>query len=64
MKNRLREVREEEDMSQEDLANKSKVSRTTISELENNKTNVVTNATLEKLASALGRKVIDIFFQE
>ena len=64
MKNRLKEVREEENMSQEDLASKSKVSRTTISELENNKIDVITNTTLEKLSSALGRKVTDIFFQE
>lgn len=64
MKNRLKEVREKENMSQEDLANKSKVSRTTISELENNKIDVVTNTTLEKLSKALGRKVTDIFFQE
>lgn len=64
MKNILKKVREEEHMSQEELANKSKVSRTIISELENNKTDVITNATLEKLSNALGKKVTDIFFQE
>ena len=64
MNNRLREVREEEGISQEELAKKSTVSRTIISELENQKTEVITNITLEKLANALNRKVIDIFFIE
>lgn len=64
MKNILKEIREEEGFSQEELSKKSSVSRTIISELENNKTDVITNATLEKLANALERKVTDIFFQE
>ena len=64
MKNRLKKIREDEGISQEELSKKSSVSRTIISELENDKTNVITNATLEKLASALGKKVTDIFFQE
>ena len=61
MKNKLKETREEQGMSQEELAEKSKVSRTTISELETEK-KVTTNITLEKIASALGKKVSDIFF--
>ena len=64
MKNRLKEIREEENISQEELSKKSKVSRTTISELENGKVDVITNITLEKIARALNRKVTDIFFQE
>lgn len=64
MKNILKEIREEEGISQEELSKKSSVSRTIISELENNKTDVITNATLEKLANALERKVTDIFFQD
>lgn len=64
MKNILKEVREEEGMSQEELSKESTVSRTIISELETGKTDVITNITLEKLAKALNRKVIDIFFQE
>ena len=64
MKNILKEIREEKGFSQEELSKKSSVSRTIISELENNKTDVITNATLEKLANALERKVTDIFFQE
>lgn len=64
MKNKLKEIREELEISQEELSKKSGVSRTTISELETGKTNVITNVTLEKLANALDRKVTDIFFQE
>lgn len=64
MKNILKEVREEKKMSQEELSRKSKVSRTIISELETGKTDVITNITLEKLATALNKKVTDIFFVE
>lgn len=64
MKNKLKEIREEKGMSQEELAKKSTVSRTIISELENQKTEVITNITLEKLAVALGKKITDIFFIE
>lgn len=62
MKNRLREIREEKGMSQEELSDKSGVSRTTISELETDKKEVTTNITLEKIANALGEKVSNIFF--
>lgn len=64
MKNKLKEIREEQGLSQEKLAEKSTVSRTIISELETGKTDVITNVTLEKLANALGKKVTDIFFQD
>lgn len=64
MKNILKEIREEKGISQEELSKKSSVSRTIISELENDKTDVITNATLEKLANALEKKITDIFFQD
>lgn len=64
MKNILKDTREEQNMSQEELSRKSSVSRTIISELENGKTEVVTNVTLEKIATALGKKVPDIFFTD
>ncbi len=64
MKNRVKEERELQGLSQEQLSNKSEVSRTIISELENGKTDVITNVTLEKIAKALGKKVTDIFFTE
>lgn len=62
MKNHLKKVRELKGMSQEELAEKSGVSRTTISELETEKKEVTTNVTLEKIANALEMKVADIFF--
>ena len=62
MKNKVKEYRLKEGMSQEELAKKSGVSRTTISDLENEKVNVVTNITLQKIANALNRKVSTIFF--
>lgn len=62
LKNRVKEEREIQGMSQEQLSNKAEVSRTIISELENGKTDVITNVTLEKIAKALGKKVTDIFF--
>ena len=62
MKNKVREYRLKEGMSQEELAKKSGVSRTTISDLENEKVDVVTNITLQKIANALNRKVSTIFF--
>lgn len=64
MKNRVKEERELQGMSQEQLSKEAEVSRTTISELENGKTDVITNITLEKIANALGKKVTDIFFTE
>lgn len=64
MQNRLKEIREFRGLSQEELSEKSTVSRTTISDIETNKKIVVTNITLEKLATALGLKVTDIFFRD
>lgn len=64
MKNILKKIREEENMTQEELSKESGVSRTTISELETQKTVRVTNITLENLAKALNRKVTEIFFIE
>lgn len=64
MKNILKQIREEQGISQEELAKKSTVSRTTISELETGKTEVITNITLEKIANALEKKITDIFFKD
>lgn len=64
MNNRLKEERENKGLSQEELAKKAQVSRTTISDIETEKKTVVTNKTLEKISSALGLKITDIFFTE
>ncbi len=62
MRNILKETREEARLTQLELSEKSEVSRTIISELENQKTGVITNVTMEKLATALNKKVPEIFF--
>lgn len=64
MKSRLREMRKLKGLSQEELAKTSKVSRTTIGQLENNEEYIVTNKTLEKIANALDLRVSDIFFRD
>lgn len=53
----LQKLREEQKLSQEELAEISGVSRTTISLLETNKATTVKLATLQKLAKALGVSV-------
>ena len=59
---RLREVREEVGFTQEELAEKSGVSRVTISLIESGRTNSVKTDTLVKLADALGKNVGSLFF--
>ena len=62
MKNKVKEYRLKEKLTQEELAIKSGVSRTTISALENETLDVITNITMQKLADALNRKVSTIFW--
>ena len=59
---RIKECREEQGMSQEELASKANVSRTIISGLETGTITVTTTGTLIKIAEALNKKVNDIFF--
>ncbi len=58
---RIREIREQQKMSQEELALKSGVSRTTISNLENDTDRTTMISTLQKIARALGVTVDQIF---
>lgn len=58
---RIKEVRVQLGLTQSDLAQKSGVSRQTISGLENGTISVTTTDTLIKIAAALDRKVSDIF---
>lgn len=60
---KIKEIREELKMSQEELAKKSNVSRTTISGLESGAVKVTTTGTLLKIANALGKKVTEIFLE-
>lgn len=59
---KIKEARQEKNMSQEELALKSGVSRATISALENGTKRYVMTGTLMKLAKALGTTIDKIFF--
>ena len=59
---RIKEYREQLKMSQAELSEKAKVSRTIISGLESGSITVTTTETLLKIAKALGKNVSDIFF--
>lgn len=59
---KIKEARQEKNMSQEELALKSGVSRATISALENGTERYVMTGTLMKLAKALGTTIDKIFF--
>lgn len=59
---RIKEIREACGMSQEELAQKSGVSRGTISALENGLERNTTSKTLLKIAKALNTTVDQIFF--
>ena len=60
---KIRECRNEINMSQEELSKKSGVSRTIISGLENGTITVTTTETLIRIARAMNKKVVDIFFE-
>lgn len=62
MKNRVKEFREKLGLTQEELAQKSGVSRTTISGFENGSIEITTNTTMEKIAEALNKKTKTVFF--
>lgn len=61
---KVKECREALGISQEELAEKSDVSRTIISGLETGSIKITTTGTLIKIAKALGKKVSDIFFED
>lgn len=61
---RIKELREEKRMTQEELANKSGVSRQTINAIENDKYSNVLMGTLAAIASALETTVDKIFYPD
>lgn len=61
---KIRDLREALKMTQEELAEKSSVSRGTIVALENNKEKTTTTKTLLKIAKSLGTTVDNLFFDE
>ncbi len=62
MGNKLKEAREAAGLSQEQLSEKSGISRTTISSIENNAVRATSTKTLLALANALDTTVNNIFF--
>ena len=64
MQNRVKEYREKAKMTQEELAEKSEVSRNTISSLETGANTNVTYEIMVKIAKALNEKVATIFFND
>lgn len=58
---KIREMRLAAGMTQTELAQKSGISRQTINGLENGTVTVTTTETLIKIASALEKRVSDIF---
>lgn len=64
MQNRVKEYREKEGLTQEELARKSNVSRNTISSIETGANTNVTYEIMEKIADALNKKVPTIFFNK
>lgn len=61
---KIKERREFLKMSQEELAEKSKVSRATISSLENNSERNTSTKILKRIASALETTVGELFFAD
>lgn len=59
---KIKEIREEAGMTQAELSEKSGVARSIINGLETGRTTITTTETLKKIASALNRKVSEIFF--
>lgn len=64
MKNKVKEYREKEKLTQDELAEKSGVSRNTISALETGANTNVTYEIMDKIAKALNKKASTIFFGE
>lgn len=64
MKNKVKEYRKEEEMTQSELAEKSGVSRNTISAIETENNTNVTYEVMEKIAKALNKKTSSVFFDQ
>lgn len=64
MEFKIKEKRTEKNLTQEELANKSNVSRNLIARLESGELKSCSTTTLEKLAEALDTTVNNLFFDE
>lgn len=61
MQNKIKEIRESQNITQEELSKKANVSRTIISFLETERRLVTTNVIMFKISNALGKKVSEVF---
>lgn len=61
MKNKLKEIRKEMGLTQEQLANKAELSRTTIVAIESD-THKIDGESIAKLVKATGKTATEIFF--
>lgn len=61
MDNRVKEIRNEMKLSQEELANKSGLSRYLISKIENGDDVNITKNTMISISNALNKKVTEVF---
>ena len=64
MNNKIKEFRQAQGLSQDELSIKSGVSRPTISMIETNTLDNIESKTMLKLAKALNCDIGDIFFKE
>ena len=58
---KVKEFREQQNMTQKELCERANISRQTLIDLESGREVVTTTATLKKIAEALSCKVSDIF---
>lgn len=61
---RVKEIREQKKMTQEELEQESGISRQTISAIENNRAENIKVGTLLALAKALGTTIDNLFFEK
>lgn len=61
--NKVKEFREKQNMTQQELSEKSGISRSYISRLENNDSLIVKSSTMLAIASSLKKPVGSIFFK-
>ncbi len=64
MKNRIKEFRIKQKMSQNDLAIKAGLTRPYISKLENNEVDVIKSNTMLAISNALKKPINSIFFND
>ena len=64
MKNRVKELRERLNLSQEEFSKLTNISRPHISEIENGKVKEIGSSVMFKISKVLGEPIENIFFTE